>query len=130
MFKFLKGLKARIDAKAVADSQVLFSTDTNQLFFDIGSTRYQVKDPKSLAYASHVISLKDVNGTVISSVDISSPTVFTVNTADGHMYYNIPDYTQGVNGDLSVNGNLSVSGTATIDGGITTTGDIDVNATT
>lgn len=92
MLKLFYGLLSAIQGKTRADGQALLATDTNQLFFDVGSQRYPVKDPtagQSLGYANQTISLKDGSGTEISSVDLD-PTldfVMEVDLSDGHLYW-------------------------------------------
>lgn len=49
MFNFFRGIKNAITQKQLANDQVLYSTSTGELFFDIQDgnqvTRYVVRDP-------------------------------------------------------------------------------------
>lgn len=121
MFNFFKGLKSKVAAKSVANDQVLFSTDTGQLNFDMDSTRHPVKDPtagKALSYANKTITLSDAEGNTLSSVDITSSTnLFWVDIETGHLMY-IADDTLSLANNLTINGDLTVNGSTTLDGTI------------
>ena len=117
MFKFFRGLKSKIALKPIIDDQILFETDTNTLLFDDGTNRKHVKDPsagKSLSFSDHVLSLKDSDNNVISSVNISTPTIFYVDISTGHLLYQTAD-------DITLTGDVIIPGDLTVNGSVTVT---------
>ena len=49
--KFLKGLKANLDSVAVVSGQILFTTDTKEMFLDTEAGRIEIADTQALATA-------------------------------------------------------------------------------
>lgn len=47
--KFLKGLKANLETVAIVNGQILFTTDTKEIFIDVGTERLEIADTDVLA---------------------------------------------------------------------------------
>ena len=47
--KFLKGLKANLDTVAIVNGQILFTTDSKEIFIDVGTERIEIADTDALA---------------------------------------------------------------------------------
>lgn len=91
MLNFKSGIASHIALTTTASGNVLFSTDTNELKFDLSNNeRKSVKDTSaghSLSFADDILSLKDANNNVLSSVDLELSMQPSLNMTDGHLYF-------------------------------------------
>ena len=110
---FIRGLLSAFASKARADGQMLFATDTNELFFDHPganntTVRSAVKDKgagRSFTYTDHTLALKDGANNTLSTAtiapDMSDWAALSISSNDGHLYYNKSDQLTGVDFSIS-----------------------------
>lgn len=90
MLTFKKSLLEDIEDTEIEHDQVLFSTDTNELFFDIDDERYRFEDPTAahgLSINESVISLTDKALQTLDSLNPLTRFSAAISEVDGHLYY-------------------------------------------
>lgn len=109
---FLRGLLSAFTSKSTTDGQMLFATDTHELFFDHEGTnntvvRSAVQDKgagRSFTYTDHVLTLKDGANNTLSTAtiapDIDDWAALEIN-ANGHLIYTKSDQLEGVDFAIS-----------------------------